>query len=369
MSNNNAFNPSRLKFARKRRGIPARTLCDALGITTRTFTDYENGRGEPQPHLLAKLSSELKFPEEFFFLDDISPISDSTVSFRSLARMSAKVRDAVLHAGEIALQLSEWLDNRFDTPGVDLPDLKDLGPEAAAEALRNEWALGQKPIGNMIHLLEAKGARVFSLVEDTIDMDACSFWNGGRPFIFLNTKKSVEHSRFDAAHELGHLVLHKHGDPIGKEVEIQAHRFASAFLMTDGSIKAQFRNYPTLNKIISDKSYWGVSAAAYVRRLKDLALITDWQYRSFSIDLSRRGHMKKEPNPITQRETSKLLPMLFQALRDEGISRYDIAKDLNVFVDEIDALIFNLTMVKLEGGLKNNADSDRINKGHLRVVK
>ena len=369
MSDNNVFNPTRLKFARKRRGVPARTLCDVLGITTRTFTDYENGRSEPQPHLLAKLSSELKFPEEFFFLDDISPISDNTVSFRSLARMSAKVRDAVLHAGEIALQLSEWLDNRFDTPRADLPDLKDLGPETAAETLRNEWALGQKPVGNMIHLLEAKGARVFSLVEDTRDMDACSFWNGDRPFIFLNTTKSVEHSRFDAAHELGHLVLHKHGGPVGKEAETQAHRFASAFLMTESSVKAQFRNYPTLTKIISDKSFWGVSVAAYVRRMKDLALITEWQYRSFSIELSRRGYMKKEPNPITQRETSKLLPMLFQALRDEGISRYDIAKDLNVFVEDIDTLVFNLTMVKLEGGLIGDVGTDRPNRGHLRVIK
>jgi len=366
---NNLFNPTRLKFARKRRGIPARALCDLLGITTRTYTEYENGRGEPQPHLLAKLSSELKFPEEFFFLDDISPISDSTVSFRSLARMSAKVRDAVLHAGKIALQLSEWLDNRFDTPCVDLPDLKDLDPETAAEALRNEWTLGQKPIGNMIHLLEAKGARVFSLVEDTTDMDACSFWNGDRPFIFLNTKKTVEHSRFDAAHELGHLVLHKHGGPIGKEAETQAHRFASAFLMTEDSVKAQFRNYPTLDKIISEKSLWGVSAAAYVRRLKDLALITEWQYRSFSIDLSRRGYMKTEPNPMNLRETSKLLPMLFQALRDEGISRYDIAKDLNLFAEDIDSLVFNLTVVILQGGLKADVGSARSNRGHLRVVK
>jgi len=321
--------------------------------------------------MLPKLASELRFPIEFFFADDISPIGDNAVSFRSLARMSAKVRDAALHAGEIALQLSEWFDARFETPCVDLPDFKDLAPEAAAETLRNEWGLGERPIGNIIHLLEAKGARVFSLVEDTTDMDACSFWKADRPFVFLNTNKSVEHSRFDAAHELGHLVLHKHGDPIpvGKEVEIQAHRFASAFLMTEGSVKARYRNYATLDTIIADKSFWGVSAAAYVRRLKDLLLITDWQYRNYSIDLSRRGYMRTEPNPIVQRETSKLLPMLFQALREEGTSKYDIAKDLRVFTEEIDALVFNLAMIKVDGGSKSDASSCRGDKRHLRVVK
>lgn len=369
MVDNSVFNPTRLKFARKRRGVPAQTLCNVLGITTRTLSDYENGRGEPQPHLLSKISLELRFPEEFFFCDDIAPISDNTVSFRSLARMSAKVRDAALHAGQIALELSEWLDNKFETPKVDFPDLKDFDPETAAGTLRNQWALGERPISNMIHLLEAKGARVFSLVEDTTDMDACSFWKDGRPFIFLNTKKSVEHSRFDAAHELGHLVLHKHGDPIGKEVELQAHRFASAFLMSEGSVKANFNNIPTLNKIIADKALWGVSAAAYVRRLKDLALITDWHYRSFSIELSQRGYMKREPNPIMQRETSKLLPMLFQALREEGVSKYDIAKDLKVYAEEIDSLIFNLAMIKLDGGLKDCTPSDRLTARHLKLVK
>lgn len=369
MGSNDIFNPTRLKFARKRRGIPAQTLCNALGITTRTLSDYENGRSEPQSYMLLKLTAALRFPEEFFYSEDIAPISDNTVSFRSLARMSAKVRDAALHVGQIALQLSEWLDNKFETPIVDFPDLKDFAPEAAAEALRNQWALGERPISNMIHLLESKGARVFSLVEDTTDMDACSFWKDGRPFIFLNTNKSVEHSRFDAAHELGHLVLHKHGDPIGKEIEFQAHRFASAFLMTEGSVKAHFRNYPTLDKIIADKTGWGVSAAAYVRRLKDLSLITDWQYRSFSIDLSRRGYMKTEPNPIVQREASKLLPMLFQALREDGITKYDIAKDLKVFAEEIDSLVFNLAMIKLDGGSKNSSDSNKANKRHLRIVK
>ena len=184
MSEKDRFNPTRLKFARKRRGISAQALCKTLGITTRTLSEYENGRGEPQSQMLPKLASELRFPIEFFFADDISPIGDNAVSFRSLARMSAKVRDAALHAGEIALQLSEWFDARFETPCVDLPDFKDLAPEAAAETLRNEWGLGERPIGNIIHLLEAKGARVFSLVEDTTDMDACSFWKADRPFVF-----------------------------------------------------------------------------------------------------------------------------------------------------------------------------------------
>lgn len=368
MDDNLVFNPTRLKFARKRRGFSAEELCADLDITVKTLSNYENGRGEPPPAILYKLTSVLQFPQEFFFADDIFPVDDSAVSFRSLARMSAKVRDAVLHAGRLALDLSEWLDKRFETPPAVLPDLKDFTPEAAAEFLRSTWMLGEKPIGNMVHLLESKGVRVFALTEDSTDMDACSFWKDGRPFVFLNTKKSIEHSRFDAAHELGHLVLHKHGDPIGKAVELQTHRFASAFLMTENSVRSYFRMCPTLDKIIADKSLWKVAASAYVRRLKDLSLITEWQYRSFSIELSKRGYMKKEPRPIIQRETSKLLPMFFKALREEGITKYNIAKDLNVYTKDIDSLIFNLTMLSLSGGAKS-ITHNHANRVNLRIVK
>lgn len=58
----------------------------------------------------------------------------------------------------------------------------------------------------MIHLLEAHGVRVLSLTQECREVDAFSLWLQ-QPFVFLNTQKSGEHSRFDAAHELGHLPL------------------------------------------------------------------------------------------------------------------------------------------------------------------
>lgn len=50
----------------------------------------------------------------------------------------------------------------------------------------------------MIHLLEKHGVKVFFLSENTADIDAFSFWKDNIPYIFLNTKKTGERSRFDA---------------------------------------------------------------------------------------------------------------------------------------------------------------------------
>lgn len=102
--------------------------------------------------------------------------------------MSATVRDASLHASHIATEFTLLINKRFETPKVMLPKLTGYSPEAAADAVRNEWTIGEMPVNY-------------------------SFWMNDIPFIFLNNKKSVEYSRFDATHELGHLILHHHAMP------------------------------------------------------------------------------------------------------------------------------------------------------------
>jgi len=235
-------NPARLELARRRRGLSKTRLAKLVGVELRTISAYEKGEFSPSAETLNLLARELRFPIEFFFGPDLEIPNTRIASFRSLSRMSAGERDAALGAGAIALLLSDWLDQKFDLPPCDLPDLQPEEPENAAEALRCQWNLGYRPIKNMIHLLEAHGARVFSLAEDTQRVDAFSFWKSDRPMIFLNTAKSPERSRFDAAHELGYLVLHKHGGPhglsAGQSVEDQANTFASAFLMPASSIWA-----------------------------------------------------------------------------------------------------------------------------------
>lgn len=370
--------PSRLKFARKRRGITIKKLSEMIGVTTKTLSSYENGKSSPASQTVALLSHVLNFPEKFFFMEEIKPIKQESVSFRSLARMSATVRDASLHASHIATEFTSLINKKFETPKVMLPKLTGYSPEAAADVVRNEWTLGELPINSMIHLLESKGVMVFSLAEDTFDMDAYSFWMNDIPFIFLNNKKTVERSRFDAAHELGHLILHHHAMPEhdasrGKEAESEAHKFASAFLMPQKSVVSYSVRYPSLSAIISLKSIWRVSAAALVRRWRDLELLTEWQYRRLSIELSRHDYLKKEPKPILKPETSKLLPMLFQALAEDGISKNDIAQELGCFASELDALMFNTSsrFTLIEGGAKqnNSIHYNENGKNHLRFIK
>lgn len=372
-NSNNSFNPNRLTFARTRRGYKKTDLAKKMGITPRSITGYESGEFPPEPDNLDQITAILKFPRDFFFEEElIEPIEADAVSFRAMTKMSATLKNMALGAGTIAVQLNSWIENKFQLPPSDLPELgRDIDPEAAAEALRQHWGLGEQPISNMVHLLEAKGIRVFSLAIDAKEVDAFSMWWDGVPFVFLNTQKSAEHSRFDAAHELGHLVMHRHGQPHGQEAEKEANAFASAFLMPAKSVYAKQLNYPTLERLIKAKRYWSVSVAALNYRLHSLAITTEWMNRTLCIQISQAGYRTNEPNEIP-RETSQVLDKVFKALRSEGVGKNEIARDLKITTHEIDELTYGLLKI---GAVPERDEISKSNiqhapeKPHLRIVK
>jgi Zn-dependent peptidase ImmA (M78 family)/DNA-binding transcriptional regulator YiaG len=361
------FNPTRLTLARKRRGLTKIELARKISVEVRSVTAYESGEYSPSDDAINRLRSVLQFPAEFFYGDDLEEPRPDTASFRAMSKMTAAQRDMALGEGTIALQLNEWIEARFELPSADLPDLsREPTPEAAAYSLRRLWALGELPIKNMIHLLEAKGVRVFSLAIEAREVDAFSMWKDLTPLVFLNTHKSTEHSRYDAAHELGHLVLHRHASPQGREAEREADEFASAFLMPRSSVLAHAQRFPTLAGLIQLKKIWNTSVAALNYRLHAIGLTTDWQYRNLCIQIAKNGFRTKEPDE-SPRESSQVLPKVFSTLLTEGISRFHVAKALSITVSELQQLLFGLVMTSLEGGRVGKAQGKT--QIHLTVVR
>jgi Zn-dependent peptidase ImmA (M78 family)/transcriptional regulator with XRE-family HTH domain len=346
-----AFNPSRLTLARKRRGMAKLTLAGLVGVDRKTVHSYEAGITVPEDDVIAQIVRALDFPREFFYGQDIEEPNVLSGSFRAMSKMSAPLRDMALGQAAFGLHLSGWLKKKFEWPTVQVPDVSlTSDPEAAAEYVRRTWGLGVLSIRNMIHLLESRGVRVFSLALDAREVDAFSMWSDGIPYVFLNGNKSAEHSRFDAAHELGHLVLHKQGSPRGIEAERQANIFASAFLLPRGTVFAHAPRFPNYSTLVSLKKIWIVSVAALAYRLHELDLLTDWQYRGICIEIARRGR-DKEPNEAP-RETSVVLPKLFASLWEDGITRGQVARELAIPTSELEQLLFGLTMTGIVGGGK-----------------
>jgi len=323
--------------------LTAKELAERSGLAAMTISRLENGENEPDEATVAKLAQALDFPPEFFFADDPELIDTSTVSFRSLSKMSAKERDAAISAGSLGLLLSDWIEARFSLPPANLLDLSyETDPEAAARAMRQHWGIGEKPIGNMIGLLETHGVRVFSLSENTASVDAFSFWRDNKPYIFLNNFKTAERSILDAAHELGHLVMHRHGGPQrSRSAEREANLFASAFLMPANDIKARIPRFVDVSVIIRAKARWRVSAMALAYRLRWLNIISDWKYKAICIELSKRGYRTGEPEGI-EREESLVWKKVLGQLWKERVTKNEIANSLHIPLSELEGLVWGL---------------------------
>ena len=344
-----SFNPSRLTLVRERKGLSKSELAKLIDVDLRTIVAYESGEFPPSPETLHRLEKALGFPVDFFHGEDLEKPHPDAASFRSFSKLKSTRRDMALAQGAIALHLNHWLESKFELPDADLPDLsRERSPEQAAMAIRQIWGIGELPIRNMVHLLEAKGIRVFSLAIDTREVDAFSMWRENMPFVFLNNNKSSERSRYDAAHELGHLLLHRHSSPQGREAEKDADIFAGAFLMPKASIISHSRRFLTVNDLVSLKRIWNVSVAALNYRLHEVGMLSDWEYRTLSIQIAKRGYRTYEPDQ-SPRETSQMLTVMFNSLYEEGMSRWQIARSLRLPQSELEQLMFGLTMTRIEG--------------------
>lgn len=304
------FSSSRLTLARQRLGWTLSRLAAESGVSARSLSAYENDHGyEPSLETLEKLSSALRVPVAFLSREPVDPVPPEAISFRKLSKTSATKRDAVLATANVALEFFTIVERHFALPLPTIPTLDKNPPEEAAEIVRHRWNLGDKPISNMVHLLESKGVRVAGLAHEFNDIDAFCFYRDSKPYVFLDTSRSGERQRFDAAHELGHLVLHDAQDMTpteSKAREAEANRFASSFLMPRSSIFSQSMSAASLERILAARKYWKVSAMALTHRLHDLGLLGDWQYRSMCITLSDLGYRSSEPDGMVP-ETSLLL--------------------------------------------------------------
>jgi Zn-dependent peptidase ImmA (M78 family)/transcriptional regulator with XRE-family HTH domain len=342
------FNPQRLSIARKRRLLNQKSLAEKASVEAHTVSRCEKGMTVPTEENVTQFARVLGFPRGFFEGPNLEMPSAELVSFRSQKAMTAAIRDAALSAGAIGFLLSDWVEERFDLPTWLVPDLHLYEPEMAARTLRQEWGLGERPISNIIHLLESKGVRILSLAENSKRVNAFSLWRAEKPYVFLNTMKSAESSRYDAAHELGHLVLHQDGKTTGRDAEDQANRFAAAFFMPRADVLAVLPKVHYLAQIVEAKKRWKVSVAALNYRLHRLGITSDWKYRDFCIQISENRYNVSEPFEM-EREKSVVWQKVMKTLWAEKTTQRDIAAQLNLPESEVTTLIYGILHTGSEG--------------------
>ncbi|MEO7714719.1 MAG: XRE family transcriptional regulator [Capsulimonas sp.] len=335
------FSPTRLTVARRRRSMTKKALAEAIAVSAPAITQYEEAYNKPELETTFRIARVLNYPIEFFFDRDLNLIPDEALSFRARRSMSASLRGKMNMCGVLASSLiSNAVRKKFKLPDMDITNMSGETPENAAVLLRRQWKLGAHPISNMVHLLESRGVEVYWVNEDSSCVDGFSFWQDDKPFVLLNVFKDAgDRGRFDAAHELAHLVLHRNLDVLdGHKAENEADRFAASFLLPEDQFKLESPSQPVLNHYEHLKNRWGLSIGALVRRSRDVGKISQWQYENACKEIARRGWRTKEPWKI-KRETSKLHTMIFERMSKRGILPSNFAQEIKLPYDELLSLM------------------------------
>ena len=379
------FNGVRLKSARVYRGLSVAELADALDLQRQTISMYETNKiSTPDYSIIKKMASTLEFPIEFFLQEDTTEVESGSVYFRSLLTTNKKYRseqeERIRFIGKIFAFLNEYIE--FIPPQLPMYDGND--PEQAATLLREYWQLGEKPIENLVYIVEKNGIIVSRFKSESNYVDAFSqrfeLDIGARYLIgYSDNKTSVARIHFDIAHELGHILLHGWSEDIEnltkeefKEIEKQAHNFAGAFLLPRNAFLKDLGAYGnSIDYYCELKKKWKVSIAAMIIRAYKLEAISQFTYQQLMRAMQKRGIRKIEPlddslktvGPAMLRQAVDVLlqrgvftPKEFvQTLANEG--------SLSLSSNEIEKLL------DLPNGELNYNDIIPEYKLHLRLLK
>jgi Zn-dependent peptidase ImmA (M78 family) len=349
------FSASRVRLARELRGLTVTELATRMRLSPGTVSHYETGRIQRLPDdSLTRLAEVLGFPPTFFTdRPDVVCIEPESCRYRGRSRIAVKKRRFIESRAELFDELMDVLDGLLELPKPDIPSLS-ASPEDAATGCRREWGLGDGPIQNTIDLLELHGAWILMLEGDlTKDVDALSYWFNGRAVIVLNpVKGDAYRSRYDVAHELGHLVMHVEHSPGNaertKQLEAEANQFASAFLMPAFTWRREAPRSVNPWDYLPLKAKWRTSAAAMIRRSRDIGILTQQQYEAAVVRYSRLGWRTGEPGmEFVERERPRVLPLCIASLKEAGASRDSLATTLALYPRNLEELFGNLTLPPL----------------------
>lgn len=338
----------RLKSARIMKGYSLQNLADALEnkVTKQALNKYEKDLMKPDSEVLISLCNALDVRPDFF--SRATSINLENVEFRKLKKLpvkeSSKVKEKVIDFLERYFELEDLLgiDENFINPiaHTKINSFEDV--EFAVEKLKEEWHIGEDPLGNVTELLEDLNIKVIEVKSEQAFV-GLSTWQGIKnPVIVVNSDIPADRKRFTVLHELGHILMDIKKYP-EKERENFCNAFAGAMLIPKNLLLKELgnkRSKISINELIYLKKQFGASIQAIMFRAKHLGIITESNFKSFITYFSMRGYKKKEPGRYEGYEKSnRFKQLLFRAVSEEVISTSKAAaldnKKLSEFREEL----------------------------------
>lgn len=354
----NSINPKMITLGRESRGFSQSSFARKIKVSQGKLSKIENGllpiTSEDE---LKKIATVLDYPLSFFKRsDEIYGVGLSEFFHRKRQNVSQKELNKIYALLELRrIEIATFLQS-VDMGETDFfsltPDENNGDVESIAQAVRATWKIPPGPVDNITNILEEAGAVIVPFDFGKANIDAISNWHPGLPpIIFINYDRPMDRIRFTLSHELGHLIMHGKPPSHLEDIENQADRFASEFLMPKRDISSSL-NKMTLQKLAALKPVWKVSMASLLKRAADLNKITERQARYLWSQLSKAGYRTNEPPELN-------LPYEYPNILNEIVSVHK--KDLKYSIKDLSSVL-NLSELEFKYLYSNSEPS-------LRLVK
>jgi Zn-dependent peptidase ImmA (M78 family)/DNA-binding XRE family transcriptional regulator len=329
-----------LRRLRADRGVSQAVLAKAAGLSRVGYALIEAGKSEPRQGNLQAIARALDVPVR----ELVSPVRElQRVRFRSLKKL--KSRTAVLAGVAKTIEDFGELERLLGLPSRDRLqgiDVRGTPAEAAAK-VRDTFALDDsEPVRDICGLLEARGVKVIPrpVASDAFFGLSVGPEDGG-PAVVVNTwdRIPVERWIFTAAHELGHLVLHRSAYDVSAteerdDEEAQANQFASHFLLPEKGFRKEWNETAGLDpidRILKVKRIFHVSYRTILYRLSEDKPDGHRIWKAFQVAWMRRygNTLKKadEPSGLNAAAFRAETPEPPRAREPEGLIRCDFTED------------------------------------------
>jgi len=328
------FNSDMLALARELRGLNQSGLAKELNVSQSRISKIEMKLLPCDEELLEKICLVLRFPESFFVQAKRVyglPVSvhghhrKKTIAKTELSRVHAQMNVFTFNIEDLTSSIS--VEPRYFLPSM--PSDEFSNPSEIAKIARRAMLVKDGPCHSIADIIESAGVIIIKRPFGTDKVDGLSLLlNGIPPLIFIRDGMPGDRENITLAHELGHLIMHYSGS-LSSDIEDEAWEFAAEFLMPENEIKPSLRNL-SLPRLVGLKQEWRVSMQALIMRAKKLKCITESQYKSLFVQLSKSGYRRNEPIEIPQQKPELLNKLIKTYLEDLDYSPRELASVLKL---------------------------------------
>jgi Zn-dependent peptidase ImmA (M78 family)/DNA-binding XRE family transcriptional regulator len=308
----------RVSQARFFLGVNQKQFASMIGVSQARLSGIENsGQATVTDHVLVAMAEAAGFPACFFEQPPSGRVDD--VQFRARLTFKAADRYQAMACADMIHETYAKMRAKLDVPAVAIRRMEGLDPRQAARDFRATLALPSGPILNLTSPVERAGVTLLTLPIAGKKHDAFSTWqpyrDGEYPLIVTFSGSPGDRLRWNIAHELGHILLHRGGS--GKEIESEADTFAAELLTPIDLMSAEIPMHPRLGALYAMKLRWGVSVQSMIRRAREVGCVSDQQYTSLFRQVSARGERMNERYQIA-REKPRIYRKMAELLYGES---------------------------------------------------